>query len=161
MNNMNNNLHISIKGVDLISKYEGCVLKPYNCPAGHATVGIGHLIHKGVVTQSDILAFKGLTITGAKEMLARDLIQYETGIKNLVTTQLGQNQFDALVSFVYNLGVGTFTKSTMLRLINNGDYNQAANEFLKYNKATVGGIKKELPGLVKRRNDERTLFLTR
>lgn len=161
MNQLNNSFRISKNGIDLITKFEGCRLKPYNCPAGHATVGIGHLIHKGPVNSKDIELFKDLTKNGAEELLSRDMINYETPVKTLVTYTINQNQFDALVSFVYNLGSGTFQKSTMLKLINAGNLILAADEFLKYTKATVLGVKKELPGLVNRRTAERSLFLKR
>lgn len=138
----------SQKGVDLIKKFEGCQLKAYKCPAGFWTIGYGHT--SGVS--------KGMTITQkeADEFLELDLVIFEKQLTRLVAVPLKQGQFDALVSFVYNLGSGTLLTSTMLRLLNSKKYKEAANEFEKF----VYADKKILQGLVNRRKAEKELFLS-
>jgi lysozyme len=90
------------------------------------------------------------------DILKRDLDRFERGVERLITAPLSQNQFDALVSFSFNVGLGTLQRSTLRQKINRLDYEGAADEFLKYTMA--GG--KVFRGLVNRRNDERNLFLS-
>ena len=100
------------KGLELIKHFEGCELVAYKCPAGVWTIGYGHI--KGVS--------EGMTITQeqAEQMLLDELIEYENYINELVTVPLSQNQFDALVSWVYNLGPANLKVSTMLKVLNKG-----------------------------------------
>ena len=135
-------------GIDLIKKWEGLRLKAYLCPAGVPTIGYGHT---GDVKKGDIVTPKG-----AEELLRADLRRFEEGVSRLVRVKLNQGQFDALVSFSYNLGLGALSRSTLLKRVNKGDYYYAANEFLKWTRA--GG--KILKGLVARRKEERDLFIT-
>lgn len=132
--------------VDLIKSFEGCVLKAYTCPAGKPTIGYGST--EGVRL--------GMTISRpqAEQMLSGHLAKITPEVAKLVKTKLSQNQFDAVVSFVYNVGVGNFKSSTMLRLLNSGDISGAAAEFPRWNKADG----KELPGLTRRRKAEQALF---
>ena len=139
-------MQISKAGLDLIKQFEGLYLKAYRCPAGVPTIGYGHTA--GVAM--------GQTITQqqADDYLRRDVRQFERAVARLVTVPLTQGQFDALVSFAFNLGDGALAQSTLLRLLNAGDYAGAAAQFDRWNKA--GG--RVLPGLVRRRAAERALF---
>lgn len=148
---------ISDKGVDLIKSYEGFFPEPYNDPVGYATIGYGHLIGYRNVTSADKKKWGKLTKAEATELLKGDLKEYENYVKQYVKVPLTQNMFDALVSFVYNVGPGGISGSTLGRELNKGHYNTAANELLKWDKA--GG--RALPGLTRRRKEERELFLTK
>lgn len=142
-------MQISKAGLDLIKQFEGLYLKAYRCPAGVPTIGYGHTA--GVAM--------GQTITQqqADDYLRRDVRQFERAVERLVKVPLTQGQFDALVSFAFNLGEGALAQSTLLRLLNAGDYAGAAAQFDRWNKA--GG--RVLPGLVRRRAAERALFEAR
>ena len=137
----------SKKGIELIKKYEGLKLKAYKCPAGVWTIGYGHTKN---VKQGDTITEKQAEI-----LLIYDLNDFENCIKKNVRIPLSQNQFDALVSFCFNVGCGNFLKSTLLKKLNEGKIAEAAKEFLKWNKADG----KELAGLTKRRQEEMELFL--
>jgi lysozyme len=134
-------------GINLIKRFEGCKLKAYRCPAGVLTIGFG--CTEGVT--------EGMTISQdmADYLLGKELAEFEMGIAGLVTHKLTQPQFDALVCFTYNVGLGAFKKSTLLKRINAGEMLPAAEEFLKWDKAAG----KVLPGLTARRKAERELFL--
>ena len=135
------------KGIELIKHFEGCELEAYKCPAGVWTIGYGHI--KGVK--------EGMTITEsqAEEMLKSELNEYEGYINNLVEVELNQNQFDAMVSWVYNLGGGNLKASTLLKVLNSGNYAGVPEQMLRWNKA--GG--KVLEGLTRRRQAEADLFV--
>lgn len=134
-------------GVDLIKQFEGCKLTAYKCPAGVWTIGYGHTTAAGEPT-----VVEGMKITAveATNILKRDLKTFEAGVDAAVKVELVQNEFDALVSFAFNVGLGAFQKSTLLRKLNAGDYAAVPGELMKWTKA--GG--KELPGLVRRRRAE-------
>lgn len=134
-------------GLRLLKEFEGLRLEAYRCPAGVLTIGYGHT--KGV--------YEDMTINQdeADSLLREDLDIFEDAVADLVNVPLNQNQFDALVSFTYNLGQGALRKSTLLRILNEGDYEGAAEQLLRWNKA--GGV--VLKGLVRRREAERKLFL--
>lgn len=135
------------KNKDIIKDAEGLELTAYKCPAGIWTIGYGH-------TGSDV--WPGLTITKpeAEALLEKDLKRFEKGISEMVKVGLTQGQFDALVSFTYNVGQEAFKNSTLLKRLNAGDYEGAAEQFQRWNKA--GG--KTLLGLIRRREAERKLF---
>ena len=135
------------KGIELIKHFEGCELEAYKCPAGVWTIGYGHI--KGV--------HEGMTITEsqAEEMLKSELHEYEGYINDYVTVPLNQNQFDAMVSWVYNLGGGNLRASTLLKVLNAGEYDEVPAQMLRWNKA--GG--KVLEGLTRRRQAEADLFV--
>ena len=135
-----------IKGIELIKHFEGCELEAYKCAAGVWTIGYGHI--KGVTSDSVI------TQEQAEQMLVEELNEYEGYINNMVTTPLSQNQFDALVSWVYNLGGGNLKASTLLKVVNSGDFNGVPEQIMRWNKA--GG--KVLEGLTRRRQAEADLF---
>lgn len=140
----------SQRGMDLIKKHEGLRLKAYVCPAGKLTIGYGH-------TGRDV--YDGLEITEdiADALLRKDLATFEWQLSNLVTVPVTQNQFDAMLSLLYNIGSANFRKSTLLRLVlNNPDNPAIPSEFLRWKYA--GG--KALPGLVARRKDEAALYST-
>ena len=139
-------------GIDLISSFESTRLKAYDDGVGVWTIGTGTTVYPNGVKVK-----KGDTCTleQAKTYFKHDLVKFEKTVNGSVTVPLNQNQFDALVSLTYNIGSGAFKSSTLLKLLNKGDYQGAADQFLAWKKA--GG--KVLPGLVRRREAERTLFL--
>lgn len=141
---------ISKQGLDLVKSFEGLYLDAYRDEVGVWTIGYGHtgLQHR------DGTVFSGRVITRAKadELLAYDMHQFEQRANTLVTVPLTQSQFDAIVSFDFN--TGGLAKSTLLKLLNKGDFFGAAGEFDKWNKA--GGT--VLKGLTRRRHAERDLF---
>ncbi len=139
-------MNISAEGIALIKKFEGCELEAYKCSAGVWTIGYGHT--KDVV--------EGMTITQeqAEEMLVEELHEYEKYVNESATVALSQNQFDALVSWVYNLGPANLKASTMLKVLNSGKYEDVPAQIKRWNKA--GG--KVLEGLVRRRAAEACLF---
>lgn len=141
-------MFISQKGIILIKEFEGCRLKAYKCPAGIATIGYGHT---GKVLIDDVI-----TQAEAERLLKQDLIAHCNNVSTLVKVPLKQNQFDALVSFEYNIGFSGFGSSTLLKKINAKDFIGAINEFGRW----VYAGKKILPGLVKRRQAEKSLFLS-
>lgn len=148
-------MNISNNGLALISEFEGCRLEAYRCPAGVWTIGIGHT---GTVDGKKISA--GMTITKEKaQKLLDDSLEnrYEPAVRKL--GPMNQNQYDALVSFCYNLGPGIF-KGSLLTAIQRGDWDDVARQMKLYNKATVNGEKVVLKGLTRRRNAEAELLLT-
>jgi GH24 family phage-related lysozyme (muramidase) len=144
-------MKISQEGVDLIKKYEGLSLKAYKVAGANEkywTIGYGH--YSPDVKEHDVI-----TKAKAEELLKSELHRFEVGVEELVTVGVNQHQFDALVSFSYNLGLGTLKNSTLLKLVNGRDFKEAAKEFDKF--VHAGG--NVLKGLVTRRNDEQALFL--
>jgi lysozyme len=144
-------MRMSDAGIALIKEFEGCRLTAYKCPAGVWTIGYGHTSAAGSPEVTP-----GMTITQqeAEDILRRDLIKYENGVIKLVNVDLTQGQFDALVDFAYNAGVGALQKSTLLKKVNAEDYDAVPNELMKWTKA--GG--RELAGLVRRRRAEARLW---
>ena len=135
-----------MEGLSLIKKFEGCELEAYQCSAGVWTIGYGHT--KGV-TPSDSISQEE-----AEQMLVDELHEYESYVNEYVTVALSQNQFDALVSWVYNLGPANLKASTMLKVLNDGKYEEVPYQMKRWNKA--GG--KVLEGLIRRREAEACLF---
>lgn len=146
-------MRVSENGINLIKQFEGCRLTAYQDSVGVWTIGYGWT---QAIDGKPVA--KGMVITQQKadDLLKQGVVQYENGVNSLVKVQLNQNQFDALVDFAYNLGVNALKGSTLLKKLNAGDYAGAANEFTKWNKA--GG--KELAGLTRRREAEKSLFLS-
>jgi lysozyme len=144
---------VSKNGLDLIKEFEGLHLKPYLCPSKIPTIGYGNTYYPDgkKVTLQD----KPITEEKALEMLEyvanKDFGSY---ILKVVKVPLNQNQFDALVSFAYNVGNGNFNSSTLLRWLNQGNYKEASNQLLKWNKSK--GV--VLNGLTRRRKAEKALF---
>jgi len=139
-------VQISEEGVALIRHFEGCSLDAYLCPAGVWTVGYGHT---GDVKQGDVIDQEQ-----AEALLIEDLEEFEGYVTALCQRSLEQCQFDALVSWVFNLGPGNFKSSTLLRRLNAGDLGVVPHEIRRWNKA--GG--RVLSGLVKRREAEALMF---
>ncbi|KNC16744.1 lysozyme [Pseudomonas sp. RIT-PI-a] len=140
----------SPKGIALIKSAEGLRLKAYPDPG---TGGLPWTIGYG--STSGVTRNMVITEAQAEQMLAADLVRFERIVERLVRVPLNQGQFDALVSFTYNVGEGNFTKSTLLRKLNAGDTPGGAEQFSRW--VNAGG--KVLPGLVNRRAAERGLFL--
>ena len=138
------------EAVDLVKHFEGLYLKAYLCPAGVPTIGYGHT---GGVKLGDTIS-----ADQAESYLAADLASAAASVDHLVTVAVNPQQRGALASFVFNLGAGSLEGSTLLRLLNNGDYAGAAGEFGKWVHSTVDGHKVVLDGLVKRRAAEAALF---
>jgi len=136
-------------GLRLIKEFEGLRLAKYLDAVGKWTIGYGHLILPNENYDQPI------SLDIANALLRADLKRTEEGVRNSVTVTINQNQFDALVSFAFNLGVSNLKSSTLLRLLNEGNIFAAADQFLRWNKA--GG--RELPGLTRRRRAERDLFI--
>ena len=148
-------MKISENGLNLIKKFEGLSLKPYLCSAGIPTIGFGNTFYENMkkVTLQDE------TITEERaDSLFNFLVttNFVNVVNRLVIVDINQNQFDALVSFVYNLGSGNFEKSTLLKKVNQEDFIGASLEFEKWNRASG----KVLNGLTKRRLAEKELFLS-
>ena len=140
-------------GLDIIKKFEGFRAKPYRCPAGVATIGYGSTYYADGKPVK--LTDAPITEAQAQELLQATLAKYEACVNGAVKMPINQNQFDAFVSFTYNLGCGAFRKSTMLQLFNTGYAGAAAEQFAKWNRG--GG--RVLPGLVARRAAEKALFV--
>jgi len=128
---------------NLLQSFEGCKLKSYHCPAGILTIGYGHTSAAGAPEVTE-----GQTITQdqANAILGSDLHKFEFGVDNLVKVQLEQHQFDVLVDFAYNAGLGNLKNSGILRQTNAGNFEAVPAELMKWTKG--GG--KVLPGLVRR-----------
>ena len=139
-------MNISQEGLSLIKKFEGCELEAYKCAAGVWTIGFGSI--KGV-KQGDTI-----TQEEADNLLLHEMDEYEGYINDAVNVDLNQNQFDALVSWVFNLGPSNLSSSTLLTKINNKDWDDVPAQIKRWNKA--GG--KVLQGLIRRREAEALLF---
>jgi lysozyme len=158
-------MKVSDKCIHMILHHEGVRSKPYQCPALLWTIGVGHVIdptHARVKLEDR----KALPIPAGwdrvlsndeiMDILKKDLNRFEQGVERLIKVELTQGQFDALVSFSFNVGLGNLQNSTLRMKVNRGDFEGAAEQFLVWTKA--GG--KVLKGLVTRRTDERALFVS-
>ncbi len=137
----------SQRGIDLIKNFESLQLRVYVDPVGIPTIGYGH-------TNGVTMATRPIVVSQADRFLAEDIEEYEAGVTAAVKVPLNQNQFDALVSFSFNLGIGSLQRSTLLKHLNAGKLAQAVAEFPRWNMA--GG--KALAGLTRRRAAEARLF---
>jgi len=146
-------MRVSSEGLRLIKHHEGVRAKPYKDCIGLWTVGVGHLIGNGKSLPDSWN--RVLTLEEIDALLVRDLNRFERGIALQLPVPLKQCEFDSLVSFAFNLGLGTLQRSTLRQQILRGNKKGAAEQILRYNRA--GG--KIVKGLVKRRNDEYQLFL--
>ena len=158
-------MKISARGIQLIKHWEGVRYRPYTCSARLFTIGVGHVLYSDQgrlpldqrdafpLAPEDNRTFSKAEVDG---LLSADLQRFEVGVARLFPMVLTQGQNDALVSFAFNLGLGGVQRSTLRQKVLRGETQEAADEFLKF---TRGGGK-ILPGLVKRRNDERALFLS-
>lgn len=141
-----NNMKISQEGIELIKKFEGCELEAYKCAAGVWTIGYGHT--EGVNPNDE------MDKEAAEELLALDLVVYEKSVNWIITAPLNQQQFDALVSFTFNLGETNLCNSTLRKVLNEEKYDEVPNQIRRWNKA--GGKVNE--GLIRRREAEALLF---
>jgi len=139
-------MQISEEGLALIKKFEGCELKAYRCPANVLTIGYGHI--KGVKEGDQI------TKEEANYMLQEEMIEYEGYVNDMVDVELNQSQYDSLCAWVYNLGPTNLQSSTLLKVLNEGKYNEIPQQIKRWNKA--GG--EVLDGLIRRREAEALLF---
>lgn len=146
-------MSVSNKGVDLICEFEGKRLVAYDDGVGVWTIGFGTIKYPNGVRVK-----KGDTCTldQAKEYMRHDLIEFEHTVNSSVKVPLNQNQFDALVSLAYNIGSNAFKSSTLVKKLNTGDYQGAADQFNVW--INAGG--KRMQGLVNRRDREKLLFLS-
>ena len=145
----------SKKGIDLIKSYEGFSSKPYLCPANVVTIGYGTTRYPNGVK----ITLKDAPITEAKalEYLMFDMMSFERNVDAYCRDDINQNQFDALVSFCYNVGPNSLKASTLLKKVNiNPNDPSIANEFAKWNK----GAGRVLKGLVRRRKEEAQLYFS-
>jgi lysozyme len=154
---------VSQKCIQQIKIDEGVKNKPYQCPALLWTVGVGHVIdpNHARVPFADRKTLpipagwdRVLSAQEIDDILRKDLARFEAGVLRLIKVKLTQGQFDALVSFAFNVGLGNLQNSTLRMKLNRGDYEGAAEQFLVWTKA--GG--RVLPGLVKRRTHEKEMF---
>lgn len=181
---MSNNQTISKAGIEFIASFEGLYRKGGNAqyapknvnlaaedrnkiyeyldPINLLTIGYGHLLteaekRSGVLTIKGVqVKYKnGLTMPQILDLKIQDLAKYENAVRAAVKVPLTQNQFDALVSFAFNCGIGALQSSTLLKTLNQKNYKGAADQFLRWNKAAG----KVLPGLTRRREAERAIFL--
>lgn len=140
-------MKINKEGLSIIKQCEGCRLKAYLCPSLIPTIGYGHTtgVKLGdIITQAD-----------AYRYLLQDIKKFEQAVSALVKVPINENQFSALVSFAFNIGVGNLKSSTLLKKLNLRDYKGCSNEFDRW---VYGSNKKPLEGLKKRRKLERELF---
>jgi len=151
--------------IEMIKHHEGVRTKPYQCPALIWTVGVGHVIDQSHIkiplAERKALPIpdgwnRTLSMGEVDEMLAKDLVSFEAGVRRLCPDGLTPGRLGALTSFAFNVGLGNLQRSTLRMKHNRGDYEGAAEAFLDWTKA--GG--KVLKGLVSRRNDERALYLS-
>jgi len=157
---------VSKEAIELIKHHEGVRTKPYRCPALLWTVGVGHVIdpaHAAVKYEErrNLPIPAGwdriLSMGEVDDLLAQDLRRFERGVARLCPAALNsQGIFDSLCSFAFNVGLGNLQRSSLRMKTNRGEFEEAAEEFMKWTKA--GG--RVLPGLVKRRQDERALYLS-
>lgn len=138
---------LNAEGLQLIKDFEGLSLTVYDDAAGLPTIGYGHLIQSGE-------NFETITEAQAEQLLRDDVARFERAVNRSVNVPISQNMFNALVSFSYNVGVGAFERSTLLKFLNRGDYIAASRELDRWTKA--GG--QHIEGLAIRRQREREVF---
>lgn len=168
-------MKLSKVGADMMHKYEGCKNRPYLCPAHMWTIGYGHVLYQEQIRlpmvrnpdKPEFMIRKEMPLKQEHnrvwskqeidDLFSDDVSSFERGVLRLVPGSAGhQGRFDALVSFAFNVGLGNLQRSTIRIKANRAEWQEAADAFLLWNKA--GG--KVLPGLDKRRKDERALFLS-
>jgi lysozyme len=158
-------MNVSPQALKVIKHHEGTRFTPYRCPAKLWTIGVGHVLYpeQGKLKIEDRDAYslrpednRKFSMEEVDSILAADLQRFERGVERFVSVALTQGEFDALVSFSFNVGLGTLQRSTLRAKLNRNDKNGAADELLKY--CLAGG--KILKGLQNRRIDERAMFLS-
>ncbi|HSV39953.1 MAG TPA: lysozyme, partial [Nocardioidaceae bacterium] len=152
---------LSGQGEEFIIEFEGFRSKLYEDQAGHCSIGVGHLVHLGSCTASDRREFRGgLTRAEGIDLMVSDARSKIDCVASNVDVALTQEQFDALVSFTFNVGEGAFEDSTLLRKLNEGDFAAVPKELARWNKVTIDGEKVVSNGLTRRRGREAKLFST-
>lgn len=154
--NQKSGYSISPKGIELIKSFEGYSSTAYDDGVGVWTIGWGTVVKPdgSPVKKGDVT-----NVTQATQYLQHDLDRFERAVNDAVKVPLTQNQYDALVSFTYNVGISAMRGSTALRRLNAGDYKGAADALLSWNKGRIKGKLTVMNGLTRRRNAERDLFL--
>jgi lysozyme len=154
-------MHMSEKARKLLARWEGVRKEVYDDVAGLPTIGVGHLLtqdelHSGTIDiDGQAVDYRrGLSDSQVLDLLAQDLVRFEKAVEELVEVSLSQNQFDALISFSFNVGTSAFGKSTLLKVLNQGQYDQVPAQLRRWVKA--GG--KTVDGLVNRRENEIALW---
>jgi lysozyme len=154
-------MQMSPHGLELLEQWEGFKLTVYKDSAGLPTIGVGHLLTKSELSSGKITIngvpvsyANGLTEQQVTDLLGQDVRPAASAVNSNVKVDLNQNQFDALVSFTFNVGVGAFTGSTLLKVLNQGQYDQVPTQLLRWTRA--GG--QVVQGLVNRRNNEIKLW---
>jgi lysozyme len=142
--------HVTQDGIDLIKRFEGFSATVYICPAGYPTIGHGHLVKDSWRYE------QGITEAEAEELLRRDVHAAENAVLRLIDVPLTNGQFDALVSFTFNLGAGALQRSTLRRKVNRQAHSEVPEQFMRW--VWAGG--RRLPGLVNRRTSEASYYLT-
>jgi lysozyme len=142
-------MKLTDEGLDLIKRNEGCRLESYQDVGGVWTIGFGH-------TGAEVVSGLVWTQQQADEQLNKDLLRFETGVEDLLAVSVNDNQFSALVSLAYNIGLGNLARSGLLKKVNDENFTSAAASFLLWNKASG----KIVDALTKRREEERQLFLS-
>lgn len=157
-------MKVSDKAIKVIKHHEGTRQRAYRCPARLWTIGVGHVLYPSQgamkIDQRDFVPLKPeddrqFSMEEVDAILRADLARFERGVEQFIPVQLTQSQFDACVSFAFNVGLGTLQRSTFRQKVIRGDIEGAADELLKY--CMAGG--KPLKGLQNRRIDERAMFL--
>ena len=158
-------MNVSAKALAVIKHHEGTRFTPYRCPAKLWTIGVGHVLYpeQGKLKIEDRDAYslrpednRKFSMDEVDAILKADLERFENGVRKFCPGDLSQGMFDSLVSFSFNVGLGTLQRSTLRQKLLRGDKTGAADEFLKY--CMAGG--KILKGLQNRRIDERAMFLS-
>ncbi len=159
-------MSLSHKVIEMIKHHEGVKVRPYQCPALIWTIGVGHVIDQSHIkiplAERKALPIpngwdRTLSMSEVNEILEKDLVSFEAGVRRLCPNGLTPGRLGALTSFAFNVGLGNLQRSTLRMKHNREDYEGAAEAFLDWTKA--GG--KVLKGLVSRRNDERALYLSK
>lgn len=146
-------MKISANGLDLITRWEGLKLTRYICPAGKPTIGVGHVILPNENIPNTI------TREFAMELLKKDVERFERAVNTLITVDLNQNQFDALVCFIFNTGEGGIINTGVSRAVNSKNFAAVPAALRLWNKIKVNGVSQENKGLTNRRISEAELFM--
>ena len=159
---LSSTMAVGAKAEELIKRFEADdinkYLRAYIDPVGIPTIGYGSIYNYDA--KRKVQLGDSITVDKAIEWLRRETTKIAPQIKALVKVPINQNQLDSLTSFVYNVGIGAFRNSTLLRLLNSGaPKSEVAAQFDRWNKGTVNGQKVVLPGLIRRRSEEKALFL--
>jgi GH24 family phage-related lysozyme (muramidase) len=150
-------LVLSKAGAAFIARFEGCVLKTYNDPVGHCTIGIGHLIHLGHCNGSEPQEFRnGISVDRAYALLQQDAREVLDAMQRRIRVELSQGQVDALCSWGFNCGAGVFQTSTLVRMLNAGNHAVVPAELEKWSKG--GSPPRTIQGLLNRRRAEGKLY---